>query len=258
MKRKRRGDDGGGDSWLNTYADMVTLLLTFFVLLLSISTVSQEKFNAFIRSFAGLLHEEYNESGSFGDPPDLEEDALTELYLKLSSYVSENHRTETVFIMQTDEIIYVRFNSSAFFEPDQYVFREGGREIVEFIGGALKEYEDDIELVTVFGHTATADTPVSDWMLSGARAAVVAMHLEDEQNFDHEKLVILGYGNNFPIEDNSTEEGRRANRRVELAIIGKKSKTSFDPYGVLAGLYDTHDFPKSGGLEDILVPSTAP
>ena len=256
MKRKRREEDGGGDSWLNTYADMVTLLLTFFVLLLSISTVNQEKFNAFIRSFAGFIKIEDFESGAVGDPT--EEDALTELFLKLSQYVSDNNQTDAVYLMQVDDIIYIRFNSYAFFEPDQYVFREGGRATVEFIGKALKEYEDDIELVTVFGHTAEADTPVSDWMLSGERAAMVAMHLEHEQQFDEKKIVILGYGKNFPVGDNSTEEGRRANRRIELAVIGKKSTNPFDPYGVLAGLYETPDYPKSGGAEDILGPPTAP
>jgi len=255
--RRKRGEEGGGDSWLNTYADMVTLLLTFFILLLSMSTVNQEKFNAFIRSFAGLLPIEDSETGNFSEPTDIEDgaNAMNELYMKLSKYISDNGQTDAVYLMLSDDIIYVRFNSSAFFEPDKYIIRTGSQATIEFIGKALKEYEDDIELVTVFGHTATADTPVSDWMLSGERAAVVAMHLEDDQKFDQNKLVILGYGNNFPIEDNSTEEGRKANRRVELAVIGKKSTTPFDPYGVLAGLYDIQEFPKNGGAEDILVPS---
>jgi len=255
--RRKRGEEGGGDSWLNTYADMVTLLLTFFILLLSMSTVNQEKFNAFIRSFAGLLPVEENaEPGNLEDPTEFEDgvNAMNELYLKLSKYISDNGQTDAVYLMLADDIIYIRFNSSAFFEPDRYTIRSGSRETIEFIGKALKEYEKDIELVTVFGHTATADTPVSDWMLSGERAAVVAMYLEDEQKFDEKKLIILGYGNNFPVEDNSTEEGRKANRRVEMAVIGKKSTTTFDPYGVLGGLYDLRDFPKSGGAEDILVP----
>lgn len=94
-------------------------------------------------------------------------------------------------------------------------------------------------------------------MLSGERAAMVAIHLEHEQQFDEKKIVILGYGKNYPVGDNSTEEGRQANRRVELAIIGKKSKTLFDPYGVIKQLYDTHEFPKPGGAEEILIPPTS-
>ena len=234
---------------------MVTLLLTFFVLLLSISTVNQEKFNAFIRSFAGFIKIEDFESGAVGDPT--EEDALTELFLKLSQYVSDNNQTDAVYLMQVDDIIYIRFNSYAFFEPDQYVFREGGRATVEFIGKALKEYEDDIELVTVSTYGG-GRYPVSDWMPPGERAAMSLCTWRHEQQFDEKSIVILGYGKNFPVGDNSTEEGRRANRRIELAVIGKKSTNPFDPYGVLAGLYETPDYPKSGGAEDILVPPTAP
>ena len=52
MKKKKR-DSGGGGSWLDTYADMVTLLLTFFVLLFSMSTVEQSKWEALVESFTG-------------------------------------------------------------------------------------------------------------------------------------------------------------------------------------------------------------
>jgi len=255
--RRKRGEEGGGggESWLNTYADMVTLVLTFFVLLLSMSTVNQEKFNAFIRSFIGRVYLE--DSSYIGDPDGVEEDAMTELFLKLSRYVTEHNQQDAVYLSQNDDIIYIRFSSSAFFEPDKYVFREGSRDTIDFIGKAIKEYEDDIDLVTIFGHTADADTPVSDWMLSGERAAMVAINLEHEQQFDEKKIVILGYGKNYPVADNSTEEGRQANRRVELAIIGKKSQTKFDPYGVLKGLYDTYEYPKSGDTEDLLIPPTS-
>jgi len=256
MKKRRGGEEGiSGDSWLNTYADMVTLILTFFVLLISISTINQEKFNAFIRSFIGSLILE--ESPYIGDPDAVEEDAMTDLYLKLSKYVTEHNQEDAVFLMQNEDVVYVRFSSSAFFEPDQYVFREESKPTIEFIGQAIKEYEDDIDLVTIFGHTADADTPVSDWMLSGERAAMVAIQLEEVQKFDEKKIVILGYGNNYPVADNSTEEGRQANRRVELAIIGKKSENKFDPYGVLKELYDAHTYPKAGDTEEILIPPTS-
>lgn len=128
QRKKPAGDGGGGDSWLNTYADMVTLLLTFFAVLLSMSSVNQVKFNAFIRSFSNLPQEEINEiienaglnEEDIEDPadplPSEVEQAMTELYEKLMEYVKENNMEETVSIDKVDDVIYVRFESSLFFE----------------------------------------------------------------------------------------------------------------------------------------------
>ena len=51
MARRRKGEENGGDTWLNTYADMVTLLLTFFIMLFSMSSVEEEKWEMLIKAF---------------------------------------------------------------------------------------------------------------------------------------------------------------------------------------------------------------
>ena len=254
MNRKKRANDGGGASeWLNTYADMVTLLLTFFAVLLSMSTVNQEKFNAFIQSFSNLPPEKIEEIINSGTNPEKLDDAtvptpeqvaeaMDQLYQKLLNYVQDNGMESTISLHKNDGTIFIRFDSSVFFEPDKYVMRKGEYDTLSFIGDGLKEYEVMIKMIAICGHTATvADTPndpISDWMLSGERAAVVAMFLEDEKKIEPKKILLLGYGKNLPISDNNTEEGRMENRRVELAVVGVGSDISFDPYEGLSDLYN--------------------
>lgn len=251
MRRKNSQSEGAGDSWLNTYADMVTLLLTFFAVLISMSTVNQEKYKAFIKSFSNLppgIIEEIvsNPSSAQGeDETDKEfseaEQAMNDLYQKLIDYIEEHGMSNTVSINKIGQVIFIKFDSSVFFEPDKYAMLPGARGTLSFIGDGIKEYEDMVDLVAINGHTATvpdnSSSVVSDWMLSGERAAVVAMFLEDEKNVEPKKLVLVGYGKNLPIATNRTEEGRKENRRVELIIVGKGSKFTFNPYSDLNDFY---------------------
>jgi len=252
MRRKNRGgDDGGGSEWLNTYADMVTLLLTFFAVLLSMSTVNQEKFNAFIKSFSNLPPEKIEEIIAGENPEQIEDaevptpqevaEAMDNLYQMLQEYIQKNGMDDTISLHKNEDTIYIRFDSSVFFEPDKSAMLAGGYETLSFIGDGLKQYESMIKLIAVCGHTASVgdvpDYPVSDWDLSAARSAVVGKYLDEEKGIDSKKMLLLGYGKNLPIADNSNEEGRKKNRRVELAIIGIGSDISFDPYAGLSDLY---------------------
>ena len=277
MRRKKTGGEGGGDSWLNTYADMVTLLLTFFAVLLSMSSVDQEKYNAFIKSFSNLPQEVIEEiTNPDGNSADVAEElteaeveaaaqAMSDLYQKLVDYVEKNGMSDTVSINKIDQVIFIKFDSSVFFEPDKYVMRPGGKNTLSFIGDGIKEYEGMINLVAICGHTATvpdnSSSAVSDWMLSGERAAVVAMFFEDEKEVEPQKMLLLGYGKNMPIATNDTEEGRMENRRVEIVIVGQGSDISFDPYSDLREIYSMVENSKTGTTAtgtDIVTQSSSP
>ena len=278
MRRKKGGGgEGGGDSWLNTYADMVTLLLTFFAVLLSMSTVNQEKYNAFIRSFSNLPPEVIEEiTNPANDPKNTDEtltdaeaqaaaQAMNDLYKKLSDYVEANGMSDTVSINKLDQIIFIKFDSSVYFEPDKYTMLSGGKDVISFIGSGIKEYESMINLVAICGHTATVpdntNSKISDWMLSGERAAVTAMFFENESKIDPKKMLLLGYGKNLPVSPNDTEEGRKANRRVEIVIVGKDSDISFNPYSDLGNLYSligNENTQESASGTDTVSPSPSP
>lgn len=253
LKRNSGGGEGGGDSWLNTYADMVTLLLTFFAVLLSMSSVDQEKFNAFIESFSNLPPEVIEEIiAGKGDNPEDDPtatsptevevtEAMDNLYQMLIEYVEQHGMQEQVSIERSEGIIFIRFDSAMFFHPDEYELLSTSEETLAFVGDGVCQYVNMIKLVAILGHTATVseDYPVSEWMLSSQRAAVVGMYLDDTKGFDPTKIITIGYGGNFPVAENDTEEGRKQNRRVELAIISKNSTVSFDPYTGLADIYDS-------------------
>ena len=266
MARRKSGGDGGGEgTWLNTYADMVTLLLTFFAVLLSMSAVDQQKFEQLIQSFQIDTSETSSMGGAGGvgefesvvKPEEGEIQTIDELYQYLSNYVNENQKQDAVSLSSQNDIVYIRFDTDLFFRPNQYTLLPDSYPILQFIGEGLKGCEDIIRMVNISGHTADVqvETNVSDWRLSGDRAATVAMFLEDEMGFPPNKIKIEGYGDQYPIADNSTEEGRRQNRRVELVIIGEDAAlTTPEIYQSLQQFYDEGLYPTEGTSGDLLVP----
>ncbi len=267
MARRKSGGDGGGDSgtWMNTYADMVTLLLTFFAVLLSMSTVDQQKFEALIESFQTEATEEtpYGGGGGNINTSNIAEGNITnldQLYEYLTEYVEQYQQADAVSVSKgDDDIVYIRFNTDLFFRPNQYTLLTDSYPVLQFIGDGLKGCEDIIQMVNIAGHTADAqiETNVNDWRLSGDRAATVAIFLEDEVGFPANKIKIEGYGDQYPVADNSTEEGRRQNRRVELVVIGNEEKMSSpEAYQAIQNFYDTELYPTQGNADDLITPSS--
>jgi len=238
MARERKISKINKGAWLNTYADMVTLILVFFVLLYSMSSIDQQKYRILVKAFTAdpktieqLQQLEQQESGngktqgeaagSAGQGQEGRIDDLDKLYSYLKDYVDANNLQDSVQIEKGKNLVYVRFMSSLFFEADKAVLKPGGVAILDYVGKALGQVEPYIKFIRIDGHTAEAPpgtSRVDDRTLSTDRANVVLTYLEKNYIKDPAKLMAVGYGLYKPIAPNDTEENRAKNRRVEILV----------------------------------------
>lgn len=278
-RRKKHSYSSGGYNWMDTYGDMVTLLLTFFIMLFSMSTVNEEKWEILVRAFsknpdaatAQIILVQEGEGDDIapangvtqviGDKTtdnDLPTD-LNQLYEYLKRYVEENQMTASVSISKDSaNNVYIRFDNNIFFNGDSYALREESYPILDFLGDCLKNVEDQIFVTRVNGHTAAIpgaeNYHISDWTLSGERASQVVIYFEERSGLDPKKLMCNGYGKNYPIESNDTPEGRANNRRVEIMVLGNSfdKNNPEDLYAMLSHLVSAELFEDNSSNTEII------
>ncbi len=250
MKKKSGGGEGGGANWMDTYGDMVTLLLCFFVLLYSISTVDENKWKAMVQSFnpnatpAETKIEAGNEKGPFADPnednagitdpaeaelKELEEkqeeiaDALEQLYQALQQVKEESG--VNVEITKGDGFVFISLSDTVFFDGDMWDLRDDGKKLLDKMAPMFNAAAPYIDEIRIMGHTAQSDPDNAndvdfDRMLSGRRASEVTAYLQKIVEIEPARLVSQGYGQHRPIAPND-DENRWKNRRVEMVVTGE-------------------------------------
>lgn len=252
MARKpQKQERDTSNDWLATYADMITLVLTFFILLYATSTVDQVKWDQVFYSFRGSPIE--LESSPDGDIPDgvyilpqgdVEGDKvgtdegkkdegeypfqMDDLHGYLEKYFSGSGYGDSVEVGYGKSYIYIRFDSHVFFDGDSYELKNDAKEILRNLVKTMQLLEPYIQHVEVSGHTAKASSQVVGWDLSVMRAVTVLKYFEYNDALPGEKMFATGYSHYRPIADNDTDEGRRKNRRVEL-IITRNDINFHDP-----------------------------
>lgn len=237
--KKRSAAPEGGANWMDTYGDLVTLLLCFFVLLYSISTVDQAKWIQVVKSFNPDAKEvsqiaqnpdiDANDEVPGGvDTEQLDMDEFDELYESLKKAVEEAGLEGQVELFKGDGYTFITFQDNVFFDGDSSIIKEGGQSILGQFSTIVSGVSDSIKEIQVLGHTAQADPnvqnePESDRVLSAERAARVAAYVQVRTNLSPEKIVSVGYGQFRPIAPFDTAENRAKNRRVELLITKSDS-----------------------------------
>lgn len=208
---------------METYSDMVTLLLTFFVMLYAMSVTDTQKYATIVESFTKQMNPQvyeqmvYSEQGEAGDE---EKADLDQLYATLKQYVDENNLNNQVEVSKSEEYVFIRFSDAVTFKGYSDILEQSGKDILDVLADGLALVDEYVEEVIIAGHTAKVeyDKTDIDRSLSTNRANVVLRYLENKNAIDPAKYLAIGYGLYSPIADNSTPEGRAKNRRVEIYI----------------------------------------
>lgn len=231
-------DDDAGGEWLSTYGDLVTLLLCFFVLLYSMSTIDNQKFKKVIAAFnsMGILGQSgsINPESSSGDSMSnldiynaidvQQQEEMDNIYKKVKDLVDAKGLAEDVDVEKVDAGVLLRFKDEVLFDTGQAELKDNSKNTLQKLAEILRQHNKNIRIE---GHTD--NVPIrnsrfrSNWELSAARAISVVRFFTEElpegQRFDSKIFEVAGYGEHRPIAPNDSEQNRQKNRRIEVTII---------------------------------------
>lgn len=256
-RRKREEEPVNQERWLVSYADFITLLFAFFVVMYSISSVNEGKYRVLSDSLSQTFSEdrgldpiqigevsrsigvmpESSEAGAepesgveevvseseLPDEPLQPEAQLAAIADKLKSTMSALIEDDLVDIKQNQYWVEVNIKSSMLFASGSSRLSRNALQALRKITRIIKPIQN---IIHVEGYTDSVPIDTlfypSNWELSAARAASV-VHLFARLGILPSRLAAIGYGEHHPIADNSTEEGRSENRRVSLVILARGS-----------------------------------
>lgn len=240
-RKKQKGEMTVNADWMTSFSDMMTLLLTFFVLLYSFSTIDLEKFQAMAASFGGsatAVVPPLNPGGSIApsaadqfeqegvDPKEDEEKAgFDNLYNQIMTYRDENDLDSVLMVERMEDTILLRFLDSMLFDSASADLRPESQELLTTLYGLFEQTIDEIKVIRTEGHSDNLPIKNSiyrdNWDLSCYRASSVVRFISDNIDIDPSKLTAAGYGEFHPIDTNETPEGRAKNRRVDIVVERK-------------------------------------
>lgn len=231
-KRRRDADSDQTDRWLVSYADFITLLFAFFVVMYAISQVNEGKYKllsdsllqAFKPESASPEHSPDERSGAGPANANQAQAKMKEIAHEVVSALGDLVNTGQVRVTESGLGVAIEINSSVLFESAQAQLTPQALPILQELARVLAPLPNDLQ---VEGHTdnasiATAQFP-SNWELSSARASSV-VRLFIEQGIASVRLVAVGYSDTRNIVPNVTPEGRVRNRRVTVMILPERAR----------------------------------
>lgn len=226
-----------GPAYLVTWGDMMSLLLTFFVMLISMSTIRQSAFKSAKGSIQKALSGAF---GSFGGimvgqghlvsfesflpkftPPETQTNP--EDWLQIKKVFSEKKQLNEVFqdmdFEITEKEIRVKLPGTVLFDPGRADLLPASYRVLDAAVKIIRLMPGEVR-VCGYSDTQPIDKEryESNLLLSGYRASAVVRYLIEKHQIDPGRLSAFGYGDASPIASNDTSEGRAKNRRVELAV----------------------------------------
>ncbi len=260
MSRSRKKEHVNHERWLVSYADFITLLFAFFVVLYATSQMDNKKVVQVSAAIHGAFQELGVFSGSAQDSPLRVEAAppgaiqpildpnqlagvqneikatggvdVELLKRELEEALGDEINRHEVEMRVTPEGLVVSLQEMGFFDSGSAVLLQEGQAPLGRIASILNAKGFQIR---VEGHTD--DVPIhtpqfnSNWELSTARATAVVMLLVEHYGLDPNQISVAGYSQYRPLAGNDTADGRKLNRRVDLVVVSKTGPVKSDHLG---------------------------
>ena len=236
-KEKKPEDGPKGDEWLATYADSITLLLTFFILLYAMTSLDQQKVESLSRAFKSVMGGESGETlmeydlyrgevPLIGGEADIEnfndeaESEQTQMYNEVKKFVEENGLNEVVDIIDSERGVVIQLRDNILFATSSSELISESKYVLGKINSLIASLPNHI---WVEGHTDnrpinTAKFP-SNWELSVDRAVNVVRYFTEIMGQSPSRFTAAGYGEFQPVAENDTESNMEKNRRVDILIM---------------------------------------
>lgn len=231
MRPKKNKPEQNNDShrWVVSYADFITLLFAFFVVMYAISSINVSKYKSLSDGMKSAFNKKDQAKATQStdnklDGPNVTQshgnykDGLDELNKSLSELATSDFK-----INRQDGWIEMDIKSGSLFDSGTADLKPEAFVKLMALAEKIKRLPFPV-IIEGYTDNMPIETPQypSNWELSAARAATVARVLNG-YGINMERLLVTGYGEQYPIFDNLTEEGRNQNRRVNIVIAKDRS-----------------------------------
>ncbi|WP_068620515.1 flagellar motor protein MotB [Paenibacillus tuaregi] len=268
LSRRRQQESGESkDRWMITYADLITLLLIFFIIMYAMSRLDVEKYQIVTESLqmtfkngdsvldlgSGITgtagkntsktppsqqgaekgnSDKQGNSGSTKPLTDREqafrkqEEQLQNLMKMIQEYIKSNHLEDQIHVADLAKGISITLSDRFLFDVGKADLKPGSAEALNKLASLFSKLDT---VISIEGHTD--NQPVSagarykdNWELSGARALSVLRYFIDTAKLKPDEFQYAGYADTRPAADNTTDQGRQKNRRVEITVLRQLQK----------------------------------
>lgn len=275
-RRRQHEEHENHERWLVSYADFITLLFAFFVVMYSISSINEGKYKILSDTLTGVFNqpdrsikpipigeerprttEAEQTSAEQGGPGDAQADPLQSITESMQAAFGDLISNEQMTVRGNELWVEIELNSSLLFPSGDAIPTNEAFTIIEKVAKILAPYENPVH---VEGFTdnlpiSTAAYP-SNWELSASRASSIVRMLSMD-GVNPARLAAVGYGEFQPVADNATAEGRARNRRVVL-VVSRNLDVRRAVSGVGAGKAQPDDALRRAGTQTAPAPAPGP
>ena len=234
-KKKEHHEEHVDEAWLLPYSDMLTLLLALFIVMFAMGQTDAGKFKQMSQQFniifaggSGVMQQDGNSVIPMEvSPGQAEYDKMTEVKKMLEEEITKEGYSDKVKVELNSEGLEISIQDAVLFNTAEAEVKNNLSPLLVQISNLLQGLDNQVKVV---GHTDNIpiknDKFRSNWELSSMRAINVMNFIVSSGKISPDKVSIQAYGEYMPKFENTTEDGRAKNRRVEIIVVRKYPETT--------------------------------